>query len=457
MPAGNSITSRAAGRPRGMAVPWLVVLVGLAMAIAAFGVAHAVCGRQHGRHGTRAAASMPDGAWAGTEQVRRHLERMDADALVHLAGKMKIAGLDGLAIEVVSVAEGEGAARRGMYRVTANIADAGAAKAGGPVLRVVYDVAPSSRSGGEAPASGGMPARIRAIYIDKDLDLAGAIEIPGGDRAGLVVRGNVWLDGASVEGIEAIRATGDVAVGSGVHVGRIHANGSVTITGAACVGAVDALGDVVVNGGARPFAIRSNGTVTFNGGSASSVEALGDVIVTAGGVAIASIRTPGRVRWTGSGGGAGSIEANGAVRYAGSDQGTSIRAMGDVTLTGSGATTVVTAGSVALEGFGSIGQVTAQGDLRIDGWGGVDGTIGGTLGKAVDTMPANVALRPGLKVRIAPVALAPLPPVAIDATLPDDRKLPVTSRSGAQPCTKDCPAGGEADDERNKITASRYP
>jgi len=395
-------------RRRGPGALLPAILAALAMTATAFGVAHAMRGIREKQASSRPAVTAVPSAWEEAESVRRFLEGADENTLAGLAGGRSLGGAHGVSARIVNVVQDRDGASRDAYRVTADI-DAAAGK---PPIQVVYEVAPAP--GGDAPGGGRKPTLIDTINIYEDLDLTGGIKVLGDARANLNVAGNVSLDSASIEGIDTLRATGSVSVGSGVHVGRIYANGAVTVTGAASADLIDALGDVIIDGGARPFAIRSNGAVIFNGGSASSVSAIGDVVVAAVGVSVASIDTMGSVRWTGSGGSAGSIRANGNVLYAGSNRGTSIRAIGDVTLTGSGAERVATRGNVALEGFGSIGEVAAQGDLGVHSWGGVNGRIGGRLRKSESLMPARIVSQPGLETGVAPVAIAALSPVTIE-------------------------------------------
>lgn len=385
-----------------------MVLAGLAMTATVFGAGHAVRGIRERQASPRAALTATPTAWQAAESVRRYLEGADEGTLARLAGGSRIDGAHGLSASVVSAVRDEDVAGRDAYRVTANIG----AAAGKPPMRVAYVVVLSPS--GKVSGRGGATALIDVIDIHGDLDLAGRIPMPEGSHAKLNVKGDVSMDSASVEGIDTLHATGSIRVGSGVRVGRIYANGDVTVTGAASADLIEALGDVFIDGGAGPVAIRSNGRVTFNGGSASSVRAIGDVVVAAGGVRVASIDTMGSVCWTGSGGSADSIRANGSVYYASSNRDTSIRALGDVTLTGSGASRVVTRGSVTLEGFGAIGDVTAQGDLGLRSWGGVSGRIGGTLSKGDDLMPATIVFQPGLEAGVTPVVIAALPPVAME-------------------------------------------
>ncbi|MBT2119821.1 hypothetical protein KK141_22320 [Dyella sp. LX-66] len=410
-------SSQRSGRhQRGMATLLLVILVGLAMTATAFGVAHAVRGTQESQLSLHAVTPAQDGAWDGAEAVRRYLQKADENTLATLSGALKIDGST-LAANVVSVVKGKDSKGRNTYRITVDLVGSaadGTTAASKSVLQAVYDVTPQPGSGNSNSGLPNQPTLINTINIYKDLNLTGGIKVLGGNNANLNVQGNVTLDNATVDGINTIRATGNVTVGSGIHVNSIYSNGDVTVTGAASADLINALGNVTINGGAKPFAIQSNGTVTFNGGSASSVDAIGDVIVPAGGIVISSIRTMGKVYWTGSGGSAGSITANGSVTYAGGNNGTTIRAIGDVRLPGGGAQTIITQGNTTLDNSGAVGQLTGQGDLTVNTWTGVSGTIGGTLTKSSPYMGANITVQPGLKVDITPVALAKLPPVTVD-------------------------------------------
>lgn len=404
-------------RQRGMANLLLVILVGLAMTATALGVAHTVRSTQQSQLSLHAITPAQDQAWACAELLRQYLAKVDATTLAGLSGPLKISGDDSVTANIVSVAKVTASSGNPAYRVTADIVgntSATTPAASKAILQVVYDVSASPGSQGSTSGSGTTPVLISTINIYKDLDLTGGIKVVGGKNANLNVQGNVTLDNASVDGINSIRATGNVSVGSGIHVNQIYANGDVTVTGSASADQISALGNVTIDGGAKPFAIQSNGSVTFNGGSASTVDSIGDVEVTAGGVTISTINTMGSVYWSGAGGSVGTVHANGSVSYAGSNNGTVIDAIGDVTLTGSGAQTVVTEGNTYLNGFGSIGQLTGQGDLNVNSWGGVNGVIGGNVTEANSYMPAKVTVKPGLKVKLTPVSITPLPPVTID-------------------------------------------
>ncbi|HUY04456.1 MAG TPA: hypothetical protein VMV33_14335 [Rhodocyclaceae bacterium] len=392
----------------------LAILIGLAMTATAFGVVHAVRSSQQRELSLHAATPAQATAWSGAELLRRYLEQVDEATLAGLSGALKISGAKDLAITIVSVKKQGVVNGNNSYRVVADLrgsiaTDTSAASV--MTLQAVYTVTPVGGSGGKSGLP--TPATISTINIYKDLSMTGGIIVLGAKNANLVVDGKVTLDNASITGVNSITATGDVSIGSGIHVNQVFSNGNVTVTGAASVDQISALGNVDVNGGADPFAIQANGSVTFNGGGASTVNAIGDVIVSKGGVIVSTINTMGKVLWTGSGGGASSIHANGDVTYAGGNLHTSIQARGDVILTGGGAQSVTTMGNTAMSNSGAVAALNGQGSLQLNTWTGVSGTIGGALSKGSTYMSANVTVTPGYTVDVPAVSIEPLKPVTL--------------------------------------------
>jgi hypothetical protein len=399
-------------RQRGVVNLLLVLMIGLAMTVTSMGVLHAVRSSQEGQLSLHAMTPAQQSAWAGSEIVRSYLQTLPASTLATLSGPVAVDGLDGLTVNIVSVQASTSTAGGTVYKVVADIASQVAMQtsaASTATLQVVYGVTPGNPGNSSNSSNpGSQSVNVDTINIYKDLNMTGGIAVFGGNNANLNVQGNVTLDNATVTGVNSINATGNVTVGSGIHVNQIYANGDVTLTGSASVNQVTALGNVVIQGGAQPILITAGGTVTFNGGGATTVKAVGDVSVPAGGVTIGSITTMGNVSWTGSGGSASSITANGTVIYAGGNTGsTTIAAGGDVTLTGQGAQQVTTAGSVNVNGYGGIGSLQAQGNLNLNAWVNVTGTIGGTFTKASPFMSSSVTVVPGYTVSGPNVALAP--------------------------------------------------
>ena len=408
-------------RQRGVMNLLLVLLVGLAMTVTTMGVVHMMRGSQEGQLSLHSITPAQGSTWVGAEVVRRYLAVADMTSLS--TGVLKVEGCDGLAVNILNVTQTTATISgksTTVYQVVANLtsgAATGTPAASKATLQVVYNVTPNPTKGsGSSSSNSSSTVNINTLNFYKDLNLSGGIEALGAQNANLNVQGNVTLDNASVTGINSIHSTGNVSVGSGIHVNQIYANGDVNVTGAASADQISALGNVTIDGGAKPFVIQSNGSVTFNGGSASTVTSIGDVIVNAGGVDIGSITTEGNVNWTGTGGGVSTIQANGNVTYAGSNHSTSITAGSTITLNGEGVDSVVTPGDVVDNiNSGQISSLKAGGNLTANGWQGATGTIGGTLTKQnFWNLKVNVTEQKGYTVSVPTITVAKLPPVTID-------------------------------------------
>src|SRR5690606_2157850 len=324
--------------------------------------------------------------------------------------------------------------------VTGTAAQGGTSQARA-TLEVVYEIEPGETGGG---GGGSAPAGVvSAINIHRDLRLSGNITVTGGKNAVFNVDGDALLDSASITGIDTLRATGDITVGSNIHVRNIHSNGDVVLRGSASGTQVRARGGVTVSGGSSPVALRANGPVLFTGGAGDLVESKTGVTVTGGGVNITSVRSEGPVNWTGSGGGANRVHANGRVDYGGGNRSTALRsraavalpagevsevaangrvthgaygkvgsitAIGDVDMSKAGAGRVRTQGTTRISGYGGIDALEGQRDLAVSGWVSVTGVIGGGIsGNGRDSVAKTVRVQPGYTVPIAPVE-----PVVVD-------------------------------------------
>ncbi|GLQ94180.1 hypothetical protein [Dyella acidisoli] len=414
-------------RQRGVMNLLLVLLIGLAMTVTTMGVVHVMRGSQEGQLSLHSITPAQGSTWMGAETVRRYLAVTNMTSLS--TGALKIDGSDALAVNILNITQSTATVSgksTTVYQVVANITAAsatGTPAASKATLQAVYNVTPNGTQGSSTSSSNsGSTVNINTLNFYKDLNLTGGIDVLGGQNANLNVEGNVKLDNASVDGVNSIHATGNVSIGSGIHVNEVYANGDVEVTGAASVDQINALGNVTIDGGAKPFVIQSNGTVTFNGGSASSVTSIGDVIVPAGGVNIGTITTEGNVNWTGTGGGASTIQANGDVAYSGANLSTNITAGGTVTVNGEGVASVTTPSNVIDNANGDsksstsgIASLKAGGDLQANGWDAVTGTIGGTLTKQnFWNGKVNVTVQKGYTVSVPTISITKLPPVTID-------------------------------------------
>lgn len=445
--------ARFRGNDRGVATILIIVMLGLVVTAAALGSFHALSGAQQRQLTVHSTAPAQATAWRGVQLVRRYLEAVDGQAIANWGREgapLAIGGDLGITARITEVVEVPGSALVGpYYRVTAQvtgIAARGTAAQSMSAVEVVYRVVPGD-GGGTAPAPGGGGGVIHAMDIHRNLDLSGSINFKGPDNAVINVDGNARLDNASITGIDTLRATGDVSIGSNIQVGSVHANGDVELSGSAGVGEIRSRGDVTVRGGSNPLTVRANGRVHFSGGKGSVVESRGGVRVSGGGVSITSVATQGDVDWSGSGQ-AGTLHANGNITYAGAKNGGSptLRSRGELTVTGAGAglahangrvrgtgwgelDTIASRGDVTLagsvsagsiratgnarmEGSGDVGRIDGQGGLYVGGWQSVSGVIGGRLEKAQRyNNNVRVTERPGHAVTVEEVATVSIPEV----------------------------------------------
>ena len=367
--------SRFPGRDRGVATLLIVVMLGLVVTAAAFGSYHVLSGAQERQLAVHSTAPAQATAWRGVQLVRRYLEAVDGDVIADWGREgapLAIGGDLGITARITEVVEVPGSAMVGpYYRVTAQVS--GMAARGTPaqstsLVEVVYRVVPGDGGGPTPPPPGGGGV-IHAMDIHRNLDLTGSIQFRGPDNAVINVDGNARLDSASITGIDTLRATGEVSIGSNIQVGAVHANGNVELTGSSGVGEIRSRGDVTIRGGSSPMTVRANGRVHFAGGNGSVVESRGAVRVSAGGVIITSIATEGDVDWSGSGGRAGTIHANGNIRYNGGKSGAAptLRSRGNITATAAGAGLAHANGQVRGEGWGRFDTVAARGGLTLTG------------------------------------------------------------------------------------------
>lgn len=399
------IPHRVASKQRGLATILLVLLVGLALTVTALGVAHGVRGAQDKTLTMHAATRAQMRSWSGVELLRQYLrsENMASPPWSALPWAVPISGVDAstLSAQLVAVTGPDSA---GSYVVTADITGAGAGAT--TTVRAIYNVtrpAVSSGNGNRGPA-----VDVADFYYD--LDMSGGITIKGDNNANFNAMGNVKLDNASITGINAIHATGNAVIGSGIKVNQIYVNGNVTLTGSSAIQSVSALGNVVDNSSGTQGVINSNGNVTIGNGAVNSVNAMGAITASSGGShgtlntnatlsvsngvvntanaignvtlsggTIKTTNTMGSVNWSSTGTGAIAINANGSVSYAAA--GGAISALGDVSLTGGGAASVRTMGNTYVRGYGGIGLLQGKGNLQVDQYAAVTGTIGGALTK----------------------------------------------------------------------------
>ncbi|WP_428311046.1 hypothetical protein [Hydrocarboniphaga sp.] len=418
---------------RGIATILVVLLAGTALTATVLGVSYAVRGAQDKTLSMHASTTAQARAWTGVELVRQYLkqESLATPPWTSLPWTPAITGISSndLSAKVVAVS---GPDASGHYSVTADITGAGAASTAS--LRTVYDVTPAVAASGSSSSG----PNIDAANFYYDLNMTGGIVIKGGSNANFNVLGNVTLSSASIDGVNSIKATGNVSVGSGIKVNSIYSNGDVSLTGSSAIASVSALGNVYANSSGLQSVVNCNGAIVITNGSTGTVNARGAITASSGGThgtlntnsttlvtngtidtvnAIGSVilsggvvrttNTMGSDTWTSTGAGATTINANSSVTYAAS--GGTINAIGDVILTGGGASTVKSKGNVFVRSYGGISSLQCAGGLQVDQYASVSGTIGGLLIKLQQyNSGVNVSVIPGFSPSVASVALTPI-------------------------------------------------
>lgn len=456
-----------ARKQSGIATILIILTIGIAVLVSAMGVMYNLRSTQQRQLAIHSGASSQALAWQGVEIVRRYLVQVNPDTLAQWSNSTEAVPLrigDGKQYKatlskVVNAGTTTNESNQTVYHYLVRANVTGTGFAGGPsqssnTLETTFEVAAikgTTTTGTTTP-----PATtnvINVFNIKHDLNMTGGIKVIGGKTANFNVDGNVKLDSASIDGINAINSTGNVSIGSGIKVNSVYSDGDVNLTGAAGVGQIKNRGNVTISGGTSSLSIQSNGLVTFNGGQASAVQSLTGVNVTAGGVNISSIETTGPVNWTGSGGQVSSAKANGSISYAGNNNNTFLSSGNDVILTGAGATKVIatgnlidqaygnvttaditgntsmtgsggistlrTKGNTSMTGSGSISSISGEKNLYVNGWQAAGGKIGGTLSKAQTwNSSVNVSVVPGLTVNVEQhqtVQLAEVPKVVLES------------------------------------------
>ena len=388
----------------------MVSLLGLvALAIAASGLM-SIKGSQAQQLTLNTTTQANRRAIEGAQIVQSYLSALDATAIAALSpGNLDIAGATGIGAAVLSSTLMPG----GAYHITANIT--GRSFQTASVFQVVYEVTPAA-----APQDMVVTG---TVNINSNLKLTGNINVLGYSNANLMVRGNVDMAG-SVSGINALCATGDIAVSSGIAINRVCSRGAVTLTGAASIAQdISAIGNVVLSGGATAATtVNTNGTVTISGGSATAgvVNAKGNVAVSGGNARVTSaLNSEGNVNWT-SARAANTINANGTVSYTAPNSSTAVNSGSGVTVSGNGAVQTLNAlGNVTLSGTyagtGVFGKLRGQSNLTFgNGPTIADGEVKGTLSREPEEARQKVKRNASLVVDFTPVSLATVNP-SIDA------------------------------------------
>lgn len=258
-------------RQRGIATVLIILLAGLAITVAALGVAHVVRGTQEKTSAARDAANAQSRAWLGVELFRQYLLTLtesDLEAWVANGSiSVPVSGAPGIAINASA------AGTAGDFTVTAEVT--GSAAGAVSTVRAVYAVTASDATSSPPPSSG--PEGI--INYNKNLTLGGSITVSidanTADELVINVNGDLNTNGNSITGVQAINATGSVSIGSGSSFGTLNANCDVNITGSVSAERINATRHICVAAASDVDYMKANGSVLVtNSGTRNELYAL---------------------------------------------------------------------------------------------------------------------------------------------------------------------------------------
>jgi hypothetical protein len=266
------------------------------------------------------------------------------------------------------------------------------------ILQTEYTFAVTPGSTETTECSPSDPDCDSTITFNRGLKLSGRIDITGetGKQYKVNVNGDLDADGNTITGLEVIRSTGSVSIGSGSSFGNVFSNCDVKITGSVSIKKVAAQRHVCTSGGAGiSESILANGTVIINSSGANgdiAARAAGactgstlqpcqavytgsplggthnGVYFVSGGVNAARIDTIGKINFANSGTIQGATSVEGDLKTgAGVNFGGALRIGGNLIMTGGTAGSVVVVGDVSLPNAGVIADLHVGGKLTSRG------------------------------------------------------------------------------------------
>ncbi|AGA89650.1 hypothetical protein Thimo_0811 [Thioflavicoccus mobilis 8321] len=382
-------------KQRGVAALLIILLTGLSLSAVVLGVVYDIQRTQEQVVAVSAQTQAQIKAWMGAKILREYLVSLDTDAALPDEGSITLSGVDGIAVDLHDLVI-DGNRQDFTFDISSAVQEEGRSHATSQ-LRVVYErLLPSSSENCGGDNGEGSPT---VIQFNKNLNLSGSINVQGaeGEAYEINVNGDVTTGGNSIKGVDIIRATGSIQIGSGSSFDTLLTNGDVQLTGSvAGEQNIQARGNVCLSGGASADGVvKANGSVT-GAGSASfgSVSAIGESDNT--GTQLCGILYD---------------DAYGdpfAVDLRNNSSADSVLAKGSVR---------ISSGSIGLSGS-TADSLQAEQDLVDTNWGGTEyGEIGGVL-RISGSNPAIagwIRVVTDLTVDITPIALITIETQTFDA------------------------------------------
>lgn len=271
---------------RGISSVLFMLLTGLSLGAMVFGAIYYVRGLQSLSVTVHALTQAQLKAWSGAEALRQHLYQLGAAEAAKLPLNQVVAftGLSGVAASVVDVLASDSVNCGGGTRVGFNIT--GSSGGANALLAATF----CAKGNGGTPAAGGSSP---PVNIKGNLTLGGDLQLLGGDKARVVVDGQVSGSG-SLNGISNLYATGDITLGGSTNIDVVFSEGKVSLNGSGIYSVVQAMKNVSLSGGVVVGSMTANGTVTIESNSVTEMNAIGNVIL-GDGSKLGSLKTRGHV------------------------------------------------------------------------------------------------------------------------------------------------------------------
>jgi len=308
-PAAGGARTRA-HKQRGISSLLFLLLSGLSLGAMVFGGIYYVRSLQTQSVTVHALTQAQLKAWSGLEAVRQHLFQLGASEAAKLAPNQAVqfAGLGGISATVVEVLANDASHCGGGTRVGFDIT--GSSGGANALLAATF-----CAKGG--PGSSGGNSRDAVINIKGNLDLGGDLSVIGGDKARVVVDGNVNGAG-SLAGISNLYASGDINLGGATEFDMLFAEGNIKLSGSGIYSSLQSMKNVTLSGTVGVGTLKANGSVSTEANSITELNAIGNVLLGSG-AKVGNLKTSGHVSATNAHiSGTASVQGNYEERSAGS-------------------------------------------------------------------------------------------------------------------------------------------
>ena len=437
-------------RQKGVATIMIILLTGISLGAAVLGVMYRTRGAQEQIMALHSQTQAQIKAWTGAQALDAYIGDISQDpdalatALTGLRSDFQSAqtnnaalpylihddnGLPGVTVTLISVTDvgTDPIERTFRFEIRAKSEEDQRAEST-TILQSEYKVTVFPGGGNPPGCLSSDPDCDSTITFNRGLKLSGSIKITGEaeKQYKINVNGDLDTDGNTITGLDVIRSTGSVSIGSGSSFGTVVSNCDVKIAGSVSIKKVAAQRHVCTSGGAGiSESILANGTVIINssglngdiaaraagtctGSTLQPCQALytgsplggnyNGVYFMGGGVRAARIDTIGKLTFANDGVLTGATNVEGDVKTgAGVTFGGALKVGGNLVMTGGSTGTVLVVGNASLPNGGAIADLHVGGNLISKGTitnalivGDVQAAGGSGIGKLIGGGGLNV-------------------------------------------------------------------